>query len=61
MWVYVLLVMRVYVLLVMRIRSVMGMGMPISSMVVPCSMVVSNMVMPTVNRVPSIVTVLNTV
>jgi hypothetical protein len=50
-----LLMMRIYVLLVMGIRSVMGIGMPISSMVVP------NVVVPTVNVVSMKVTVLSTV
>jgi hypothetical protein len=47
------LMMRIYVLLVMGIRSVMGMGMPISSMVM------SHMVVSTINCVPSIMTILN--
>jgi hypothetical protein len=50
---YMLLVMRIYVLLVMRIRMVMGMGMTIGSMVV------AHMVMSTINRVPSIMSVLS--
>ena len=50
---YVLLVMRIYVLLVMRIRSVMRMSMPTRSMMVP------HMVVPTVNCVPVIITILN--
>jgi len=45
------LVMWIYVLLVMRISSVMGMGMPISSMVMPYVM------MPTINVMTGMMTI----
>jgi hypothetical protein len=55
MGVYMCLMMRVYMLLMMRISSVMGMGMPISSMVV------THMVVPTINSMSSIITSLSVV
>jgi hypothetical protein len=53
--VYMGLVMRIYMLLVMRVRGMVRMSMTVSSMVVP------HMVVPAINSMSSIITILSVV